>query len=101
MGDRVFQRGAASGSFVCALCLGSHENVAGCRSTTTWDGRPTRCHRNAKGKIANPQGIELCLDFQLPRGCNGNRGRHNHVHECSGCGATDHGASSCAFRARL
>ncbi|KAJ7160561.1 hypothetical protein C8R43DRAFT_831659, partial [Mycena crocata] len=83
------------GSIVCAICLGSHANVSACRSATLWNGSPARCHRDHRGKLANAHGTNICLDFNLSKGCRGSRSGPKHVHECSGCGATNHGASSC------
>ncbi|KAJ7760239.1 hypothetical protein DFH07DRAFT_740798, partial [Mycena maculata] len=91
-----------SGTFVCAICLGSHPNVTGCRSPTLWNGSPARCHRDGKGRILNPQGGEICIDFQLLRGCKGGfRNGQKHLHECSGCGLSSHGASNCPYRSKL
>ncbi|KAJ6472276.1 hypothetical protein DFH09DRAFT_808019, partial [Mycena vulgaris] len=89
-----------AGPIVCAICIGSHPNVAGCRSSTLWNGSPARCHRDNRGRLTNSQGTSICLDFQLPKGCSGSRSGPQHNHECSGCGAASHGASNCPLRAK-
>ncbi|KAJ7257569.1 hypothetical protein B0H12DRAFT_1015397, partial [Mycena haematopus] len=87
----------SSGSFVCAICLGSHSNIANCRSSTLWNGAPAYSHRDGRGKLTNPRGANICLRFQLPQGCHSNE----HVHECSGCGSPNHGAAQCPLQAKL
>ncbi|KAJ7079875.1 hypothetical protein C8R43DRAFT_865417, partial [Mycena crocata] len=81
-------------SIVCVICLGTHPDVARCRSTSQWNGSPARCSRDQSGRLINNRGINICLNFQLARGCQGRTGQ-KHIHECSGCGNRDHGASSC------
>jgi hypothetical protein len=99
VGSQVFGAGAAGGSTVCAICLGIHPQVVKCRSTSLWNGSPARCYRDERNKLTNPNGTNICLGFQLSGGCKGRAGP-KHFHECSGCGATDHGASRCPIRAR-
>lgn len=78
----------------CHVCLGRHRHhVAACRETTTWNGRKAISSRDADGKILNRRGIRLCSDWQRPNCCSSTSGQH--VHKCSGCGSTDHGADSC------
>ncbi|KAJ7847775.1 hypothetical protein B0H13DRAFT_1451643, partial [Mycena leptocephala] len=82
------------GPTVCAICLGTHALVSKCRSTTLWNGSAARRFRDNRGKLTNPNGVNICLDFQRASGCRGRPGP-KHFHECSGCGARDHGAASC------
>lgn len=90
-----FGRGADTPSpSVCAICLGrGHPEMAKCNSGVFWNGKPSRCRRNARGRVVNPDGTEICLDWQLARGCSSRN--HSDRHECSGCGRSDHGAHSC------
>jgi len=91
-----FPAGAGnSGPSACALCLGRFRHpIHKCTSEFLWDKRTkTRCRRNGEGHLVNPEGLELCYDWQRPKGCS-NTAR-SHVHECSGCGGKDHGAQSC------
>ncbi|KAJ7740112.1 hypothetical protein B0H16DRAFT_1324531, partial [Mycena metata] len=88
------------GSTVCALCLGIHAFVSKCRSKTLWNGAAARCSRDDRGRLVNREGVNICLDFQRTDGCKGRAGP-KHIHECSGCGAPNHGASSCPYRAKL
>ncbi|KAJ7070078.1 hypothetical protein C8F01DRAFT_977295, partial [Mycena amicta] len=86
---------------VCAVCLRPHENLTACRSSKLWNDMDAHCSRNG-GKLTNPAGISLCLNFQRAGGCQGAQGNGpKHIHECSGCGQTDHGASNCHLRAPL
>ncbi|KAJ7760659.1 hypothetical protein DFH07DRAFT_687888, partial [Mycena maculata] len=80
------------GALVCAICLGLHANVAGCRSRTLWTGAAARCHRDVENRLMNAHGQNVCLAWQLPRGCCSNA---RHIHECSGCGASNHRAAQC------
>ncbi|KAJ7189948.1 hypothetical protein GGX14DRAFT_382713, partial [Mycena pura] len=84
------------GAAVCAVCLGLHPDPANCNARAFWNGGETRSHRMDR-KLYNSRGDNLCLDFQLPRGCQGRAGP-KHIHECSGCGANNHGASRCPRR---
>lgn len=90
-----------SGPAACALCLGRfRHNIHKCTSEFLWDKRTkTRCCRNTEGHITNPEGRELCYDWQRPRGCSSSS--QSHVHECSGCGAKDHGAQDCPQGERI
>ncbi|KAJ7719098.1 hypothetical protein DFH07DRAFT_688046, partial [Mycena maculata] len=82
------------GPTVCAICLGIHTFVSKCRSQTLWNGSPARCFRGDGGKLTNINGVNICLDFQRGSGCKGRAGPR-HIHECSGCGAPNHGAAGC------
>ncbi|KAL1758034.1 hypothetical protein FB107DRAFT_208092 [Schizophyllum commune] len=96
-GESNFRRGAdSSGLPACAICLGRHKDnkldFAECRSRTFWSGGVARCTRNSQGRIVDPEGRVLCTDWQ--RGiCTSSSPAH--VHECSGCGNTSHGAQRC------
>ena len=89
-----FPEGANSrGPAICAVCLGIFKHdVSKCSSDTFWDGTKARCRRNDKGRIINPAGLILCVDWQRPNGCSAS----GHNHECSGCGKQDHGAQKCS-----
>ncbi|KAG2125468.1 hypothetical protein DEU56DRAFT_759207 [Suillus clintonianus] len=95
-GQQSFQPGAGqSGPSACALCLGRFRHpIHKCASEFLWDKRTkTRCRRGAEGHLVNPEGLELCYDWQRPKGCSSTA--RSHVHKCSGCGAKDHGAQEC------
>lgn len=95
-GRQSFPSGAGQpGPSACALCLGRfRHNVHKCESEFLWDKRTkTRCRRNAEGHLVNPEGRELCYDWQRPKGCTNSA--RSHVHKCSGCGGKDHGAQEC------
>jgi hypothetical protein len=89
-----FPEGANSrGPAICAVCLGIFKHdVSKCSSDSFWDGSKARCRRNDKGRIINPAGLVLCVDWQRPNGCSAS----GHNHECSGCGKQDHGAQKCS-----
>jgi hypothetical protein len=92
---QVFREGASSQSrATCAICLGNGpHNVTKCSLDNFWDGTKARCRRNEDGRIINPSGQTLCIDWQRPKGCTARD--HDHRHECSGCGRQDHGAQHC------
>jgi hypothetical protein len=78
----------------CILCLGHYcHDIVTCNSITIWDGKGKPwCY--CKGKqICAPDGLRLCLDWQLQRSCQSTD--HISRHCCSGCGNTDHGAQFC------
>jgi hypothetical protein len=78
----------------CALCLSRRpHNLRECKVTRTWDGKPTRCTRDARGRLINPDSRTICLDWQRLPHCA--RTDHEGKHECSGCGWKDHGAQDC------
>ncbi|KAI0343907.1 hypothetical protein BDW22DRAFT_1327631, partial [Trametopsis cervina] len=77
----------------CALCLSPHLDVRSCHETTIWSGAPARSRRNSDGRLVNKNGLILCIDFQRQGRCAGTGDYH--LHECSGCGATSHGAKDC------
>ena len=78
----------------CPICLSrKRHQIASCQSAETWDKKKVRCSRNERGRIINNKGIMLCSDWQRPNRCE--NVSSGHVHECSGCGASQHGADSC------
>ncbi|KIL59849.1 hypothetical protein M378DRAFT_60503, partial [Amanita muscaria Koide BX008] len=78
----------------CAICLGRHPHkISECRAVTLWDGKTaSRCTKH-DGQLTNPHRRPICLDWQRPGGCN--HRDHSERHECSGCGASQHGAQQC------
>ncbi|KAK7456466.1 hypothetical protein VKT23_010715 [Stygiomarasmius scandens] len=79
----------------CPLCLSDKEhNIRECNRDTMWDDKtPTQCKRNARKHLENPQGIEICTNWQTKNSCTNTH--HPHMHECSGCGDPHHGAQAC------
>ena len=99
-GRRSTFRAPASGSdrrdrlSACPICLGRHRHhTASCQATETWNGRKTICSRGTGGRIINGQGRAICSDWQRPKPCSDTSGKH--IHECSGCGSSEHGADAC------
>lgn len=90
-----FQPGAGPAALsACTLCLGRHRHdTFHCNSELLWDNTAARCRRNDSGRLVNPDGLVLCSDWQLPRGCSSSG--HLSRHECSGCGHKSHGAQNC------
>lgn len=100
--NQFFPSGAGqTGSSACALCLGRfHHNIHKCTTELLWDGQTkARCSRNAAGHLVNPQGRELCYDWQRPNSCSNTS--CSHMHKCSGCGSKDHGAQGCTLSEML
>lgn len=93
--NQGFREGASlQARAICAICLGIEaHNVAKCAACKLWDGSKARCCRNEEGRIINPLGQILCIDWQRSRGCTSRD--HDQRHECSGCGKQDHGAQQC------
>ena len=80
----------------CPVCLGRHRHrVVSCQATKTWNGRDTVCMRTDTGRILNKRGAVICADWQRPNRCTDATGKH--LHECSGCGSTKHGADFCSL----
>ena len=78
----------------CPICLGRHRHHVGeCRAPQMWNGKRATCTRSETGKILNKYRVVLCADWQRPGRCR--EMDQGHVHECSGCGSTEHGADSC------
>jgi hypothetical protein len=89
-----FQPGAGPRGGVCAACLGRHEHAFGkCEGHKLWDGSPGSARKSEQGKLVGADGLPLCYDWQLPRGCQS--ALHLDRHKCSGCGKTGHGAQAC------
>jgi hypothetical protein len=79
---------------VCPICLGRDPHkVSSCQAAKLWSGEKAQSTRVAGGRILNKQGVVLCSDWQKPVRCTDVSGTHRH--ECSGCGARDHGANGC------
>ncbi|KDQ53133.1 hypothetical protein JAAARDRAFT_699380, partial [Jaapia argillacea MUCL 33604] len=68
-------------------------NVKDCRSETFWDGSPARCKCGRAGRLLNPDGANLCFDWQCVGGCASTS--HAAKHKCSSCGKPDHRAQTC------
>jgi hypothetical protein len=79
----------------CPVCLGRHKHpIRHCQSPTLWDNEnKSHCSRNAEGRITDEAGRFLCLNWNQAVGCKDKFARH--IHECSGCGNTTHGAQQC------
>jgi hypothetical protein len=89
-----FQSGADPRGGVCATCLGRHEHsYSKCDGRKLWNGSPGRARKGELGTMVGPDGLPLCFDWQLPKGCRSTF--HPEKHRCSGCGKTNHGAQSC------
>ncbi|THV06978.1 hypothetical protein K435DRAFT_621761, partial [Dendrothele bispora CBS 962.96] len=67
----------------CPLCLGIYlHNIKDCQRETLWDNKtPARCKRNARGHLENPDGLEICTNWQTRNGCT--HTKHPNMHECS------------------
>ncbi|KAN0097886.1 hypothetical protein V8E55_002332 [Tylopilus felleus] len=85
---------AKSNRSACLKCLGHDpHDVRHCLSKTLWDGSPAHCSCDTKGNLVNPEGQIICTSWQHLFGC---LSKHASVlHECSGCGSTEHGAQTC------
>lgn len=100
--NQSFPVGAGrTGSFACVLCLVCfHHNIHKCAAELLWDGcTKTHCSRNSAGHLVNPEGQELCYDWQRPNSCTNTS--HSHVHECSGCRSKEHSAQGCSLSETL
>ncbi|KAH9942655.1 hypothetical protein B0H21DRAFT_696193, partial [Amylocystis lapponica] len=83
---------------VCANCLDRHrwQELSRCVFFTIWNGEVACCFRNCTGRIIDPQGAVVCINFQRMRGCSAwGCSKRGHLHECSGCGDPEHGAYQC------
>ncbi|KAI0080623.1 hypothetical protein K474DRAFT_1556321, partial [Panus rudis PR-1116 ss-1] len=82
---------------VCIICLTANHKgpMNACSAEFLWNGDRARARRNSQNRIVAPSNREICIDWQRARGCKS----HNagHLHECSGCGGSDHGAQNCAL----
>ena len=91
----VFQSSTASCGGVCAVCLGCHDHsFAKCKEPKLWDGSANASRKGEQGVLVAANGLPLCFNWQIPRGCNSVS--HPDRHRCSGCGRTDHGAQGCS-----
>lgn len=79
----------------CLVCLSTRSHpVMRCRETRLWDGKhPSRCSRTNEGKLIDCEGRPICVNWNKTIGCQERSSRH--LHECSGCGSTAHGAQDC------
>ena len=78
----------------CPICLGRHRHhIASCQAQETWNGKKAICTRSTSGRILNKRGSVICSDWQRPNRCTDTSGKH--IHECSGCSSTEHGADAC------
>ena len=90
----VFQPGAGPRGGVCAVCLGHHDHTfAKCNNAKLWDGSPSAARKNEQGRLVTANGLALCFDWQVPKGCRSSSHLDRHI--CSGCGEGDHGAQTC------
>ena len=76
----------------CQICLSRKKHaIRKCQASTLWDGQhKTRCSRTPDRKIIDSSGHTLCSNWNQTIGCNDKSSRH--IHECSGCGESSHGA---------
>lgn len=98
--NRRFRRRSTDGETAlpaCPVCLSRQRHrVQDCKATTLWDGkRQVRCSRSGEGKIVDPEGRTLCTRWNQSVGCKDKSTRH--IHECSGCGKSSHGAQECSL----
>jgi len=80
----------------CPICLSRKKHpIRNCQEQLLWDGQTkARCHR-ADGKIVDQKGRTLCSNWNQSIGCKEKLSRH--IHECSGCGESSHGAQECGL----
>ena len=70
--DRLefFQSGAGPRGGACAVCLGRHEHTfSKCDGAKLWDGSARSARKNEQGRLVAADGLPLCFDWQMPRGC--------------------------------
>ncbi|KAH9062379.1 hypothetical protein EDB87DRAFT_1559208, partial [Lactarius vividus] len=78
----------------CAIFLRRHEHTfAKCRAEKLWDGSANASRKNEQGRLVAADGLPLCFDWQVSRGCAS--ASHSERHRCSSCGKSDHGAQVC------
>ena len=81
-------------SGVCVVCLGrSDHNFSTCNSSKLWDGKKGWAQKNEQGRLATPEGLVLCFDWQLPKSCTSTT--HSEKYICTDCGESNHGAQKC------
>ena len=92
--SEFFQTGAGLRGGVCAVCLGRHEHAfSRCEGIKLWDGSTGAAKKNEQGRLIAADGLPLCFDWQVPKGCTS--ASHPERHRCSGCGKAEHGAQTC------
>ena len=92
--NEVFQSSAGSHGGVCAVCLGRHDHMfTKCNNAKQWNGAPCTAQKNEQGRLVAANGLPLCFDWQVPRGCMSTS--HPDQHVCSGCRLADHRAQGC------
>jgi hypothetical protein len=81
----------------CPVCLSrKRHHIRQCRALTLWNNKDeARCSRTADGYIVDKAGRTLCSDWNQIIGCA--KKSSQHIHECSGCGKTSHGAQDCSL----
>ncbi|KAG2048542.1 hypothetical protein BDR06DRAFT_830034, partial [Suillus hirtellus] len=81
----------------CALCLGHfRHNIHKCITKLLWDGcTKACCSHNSAGHLINPEGHELCYNWQRPNSCTNTS--HLHMHKCLECRSKEHGAQGCSL----
>jgi len=91
---QVFDKGAVANQEICGICLSRQPHrVSECNLPNLWNGDPARCRRFPNKGITNPRGQRICVEWQRPHGCRDLSSKH--IHECSGCGDSGHGAHKC------
>lgn len=97
---RFFGAGTDIGRYVCAICLGRHENSRECRLERLHSGAAAFAARNERGHLVRRSDSQLlCFNFQTTKGCVSTT--HADRHMCSGCGSGYHGAHRCPLAASL
>lgn len=84
--------GGAQSGRTCIICGGADHWASSCTAASQVNGRALYLSRTSDGNILNPAGQSVCYKFNngtcaAGAGC-------NRAHECSGCGATQHGRSA-------
>ena len=94
--DRLefFQSGTGPRGGACTVCLSRHKHTfSKCDGAKLWDGSTGSARKNEQGRLVAADGLPLCFDWQMPRGCASTS--HLDRHRCSGCGKADHGTQAC------
>ena len=81
----------------CPICLSRKRHpIRKCRASNLWDGQhKARCSRAEDGRIVDGNGRTLCSNWNQTIGCSDKSTRH--IHKCSGCGDSSHGAQECSL----
>ena len=79
----------------CPVCLSRESHsVRYCQAPTIWNGKQkTKSTRDDEGKLLDESGRRLCQNWNQSIGCTDKTSRH--VHICSGCAESTHGAQQC------